>query len=72
VKSSDFGRNRQDIREEMDQVDGLLVLDGGVPIRAADSLVGALGVTGTPGGDKDESCAAAAVKGLQDRLDFVD
>jgi uncharacterized protein GlcG (DUF336 family) len=72
VKSSDFRRNRQDIRQEMDQVDGILVLDGGVPIRAAGSLVGALGVSGAPGGDKDESCAAAAVKGVQDRLDFAD
>jgi len=72
VKSSDFRRNRQDIREEMDQVDGILVLDGAVPIRAAGSMVGALGVSGAPGGDKDESCAAAAVEGVQARLDFGD
>jgi uncharacterized protein GlcG (DUF336 family) len=56
----------------MDQVDGILMLDGGVPIRAAGSLVGAPGVSSAPGGGKDESCAAAAVKGLQDRLDLGD
>ncbi|MGA7982222.1 MAG: heme-binding protein [Chromatiaceae bacterium] len=70
VASSEFRHNRGDIRPEMDQVDGILVLDGAVPVRAAGSLVGAIGVSGAPGGDKDEMCALAAIKSVQDRLDF--
>jgi uncharacterized protein GlcG (DUF336 family) len=72
VASSEFRRNREDIRPEMDQVEGILVLEGGVPVRVAGSLVGAIGVSGAPGGDKDETCALAAVKSLEERLDFAD
>ncbi|WP_303904521.1 GlcG/HbpS family heme-binding protein [Thiohalomonas denitrificans] len=72
IDSSTFGKNRQDIREEMNHVDGILVLEGGVPIRAAGSLVGAVGVSGAPGGDKDAFCAKAGVAEVQERLDFAD
>ncbi len=70
--SSNFRANRQDIRMEMNHVDGILVLEGGVPIEAAGSLVGAVGVSGAPGGDKDEVCAIAGVAAVQERLDFSD
>jgi uncharacterized protein GlcG (DUF336 family) len=72
VPSSTFRANRQDIRQEMNHVDGILVLEGGVPIRAAGSLVGAVGVSGAPGGDKDEVCALKGVEAVQERLDFAD
>lgn len=70
VASSEFRKNRQDIRMEMNHVYGILVLEGAVPIRAAGALVGAVGVSGAPGGDKDEVCAAQAVAAVQDRLDL--
>jgi len=72
VASAEFRRNRQDIRMEMNHVRGILVLEGGVPISAGGSLVGALGVSGAPGGDKDEQCALAALKKLNERLEFAD
>jgi uncharacterized protein GlcG (DUF336 family) len=72
VASSEFRKNRADIRQEMNHVSGIMVLDGGVPIRAAGSLVGAVGVSGAPGGDKDEACAKKAVQAVQDKLDFAD
>lgn len=72
VASSDFRRNRQDIRMEMNHVDGILVLEGGVPVRAAGVLIGALGVSGAPGGDNDEICAKAAVDKLQERMEFAE
>ncbi len=72
VASSDFRRNRQDIRMEMNHVDGILVLEGGVPVRAAGVLIGALGVSGAPGGDNDEICAKAALDKLQERLEFAE
>lgn len=72
IKSGDLRRNRGDIRPELNHVDGLLVLEGGIPIQAGGSLVGAVGVSGAPGGDKDEACAIAAMKAVQDRLDLAD
>ena len=70
VSSSDFRHNRGDIRMEMNHVHGVMVLDGGVPIRSAGSMIGALGVSGAPGGDKDEACAQAAVDAYFDRLEM--
>ena len=72
VSSADFRRNRQDIRMEMNHVRGILVLEGGVPIQAGGALIGALGVSGAPGGDKDERCALAALAKLQERLEFAE
>lgn len=34
---------------------------GGVPIRAGNDVVGAIGVSGSPGGDKDEVCAKTGI-----------
>lgn len=70
--SADFRRNRQDIRMEMNHVRGILMLEGGVPIRAGGALIGALGVSGAPGGEKDERCALAALEKLRERLEFAD
>ncbi len=72
VASAEFRRNRPDIRMEMNHVDGILVLEGGLPIVAGGSLVGALGVSGAPGGDRDEACARAALEKLRERLEFAD
>ncbi|MEO1767404.1 GlcG/HbpS family heme-binding protein [Thiobacter aerophilum] len=72
VSGSEFRRARQDIRPEINSVSELLMLEGAVPIRAGGVLLGALGVSGAPGGDKDEICAADAVTALQDRLEFAD
>ena len=72
VTSAEFRRNREDIRQEMNHVQGILVLEGGVPVRAAGSLVGAVGVSGAPGGEKDEVCAMKAVDAVQERLEFAD
>jgi len=39
-------------------------------LQAAGSLVGAIGVSGAPGGDADEACAKAGIEAIQARLDF--
>jgi uncharacterized protein GlcG (DUF336 family) len=72
VSSAEFRKNRADIRAEMNHVSGILVLDGGLPIRAAGTLLGAIGVSGAPGGDKDEACARQALDSVFDRLEFAD
>lgn len=43
-------------------------LAGGVAIKAGDEVVSALGVSGSPGGDKDEACAQAGVASIKDDL----
>jgi uncharacterized protein GlcG (DUF336 family) len=41
---------------------------GGVTIRAAGAAIGAIGVSGAPGGHLDEECARGALAKIQDRL----
>ena len=72
VDSSEFRANRQDIRPEINELPDVLVMDGAVAIRAAGSLIGSVGVSGAPGGDKDAVCATAGLESVQDRLDFID
>jgi uncharacterized protein GlcG (DUF336 family) len=50
------------------QIDGFLILGGGVPIRAGDEIIGAIGVGGAPGGHLDDQCAEAAIAKIRDRL----
>jgi uncharacterized protein GlcG (DUF336 family) len=49
---------------------GAVVLGGGVLIEAGGSLVGAVGVSGGPGGDADDACAKAGIDAVRDKLDF--
>ena len=46
----------------------IALLPGGVAIKVGDEIVGALGVGGSPGGDKDEVCAQAGVASIKDDL----
>lgn len=72
VSSGVFRTNRADIKDEMNEVDGILVLDGGLPIIAGGGMIGAIGVSGAPGGEKDEACAAKGIEKVQERLDFAE
>ncbi|HSJ81181.1 MAG TPA: heme-binding protein [Thiobacillus sp.] len=69
--TGEFRAARADIRPELNHINGLIVMDGALPIRAAGSLIGAVGVSGAPGGDKDRACAAAALRKLEERLEFA-
>jgi uncharacterized protein GlcG (DUF336 family) len=71
IASSEFRSARADIRPELNHMSGLIVMEGALPIRAAGSLAGAVGVSGAPGGDRDEACAAAALKAVEERLEFA-
>ena len=69
--SGEFRSARADIRPELNHIDGLIVMEGGIPIQAGGSMIGAIGVSGAPGGDKDKLCAAAALKKVEERLEFA-
>jgi uncharacterized protein GlcG (DUF336 family) len=72
TSSGELRKNRQDIVAELNLLDELLVLEGGLPIQVAGSVIGAVGVSGAPGGDKDAACAQRGIDAVQERLDFAD
>ena len=51
-------------------VDQALMIGGGVMVEAGGSLVGAVGVSGAPGGEEDDACAKAGIAAIEDKLMF--
>lgn len=43
------------------QIPGVVAVGGGVPLKAGNDVIGGVGVSGSPGGDKDEACANAGI-----------
>lgn len=70
--SAEVRVNMARIRDELNLLEGVLLMEGGLPIRVEGSLIGAVGVSGAPGGDKDEACAQKGIEAVQERLDFAD
>ena len=65
-------QNRQGIGNTLNHVKGLLFADGGLIIETGSgTIVGAVGVSGAPGGDIDRSCAQAGLDAVADRLQFA-
>ena len=52
------------------QLPHVALLGGGLMIEAGGSLLGGIGVSGAPGGDKDEECAKAGLDAIRDKIDF--
>jgi uncharacterized protein GlcG (DUF336 family) len=48
----------------------VVVLGGGVIIEGGGQMLGAIGVSGAPGGDADEACAKAGIAAIQESLEF--
>lgn len=72
VSSAELRRNRGDMVNELNLLEGVLVLDGGLPVQVAGSLVGAVGVSGAPSGQVDEGCARKGIDAVQEILDFAE
>ena len=49
-------------------IEGTIPIAGGVPIKVAGETIGAIGVSGAVGGDKDEACAMAGIARVVDKL----
>jgi uncharacterized protein GlcG (DUF336 family) len=47
---------------------GIIASQGALPIKVGDDVIGAVGVSGSPGGDKDEACAKAGLDKVADQL----
>ncbi len=50
------------------QIPGTVAIGGGVPIKAGAETIGGVGVSGAPGGEKDEVCAKAGIARVADAL----
>jgi uncharacterized protein GlcG (DUF336 family) len=49
-------------------IPGYLLLGGGVPVKAGNEVIGAVGIGGAPGGHLDEQCANAALDKVKELL----
>lgn len=70
TSSAALDRNRSDIAADLNHLDEVLTMAGALPIEAQGTLVGAVGVSGAPGGDIDAECAQAGIDSVSDRLQF--
>jgi len=48
----------------------VVAIGGGRLIESAGAMVGAIGISGAPGGEADDVCARAGIAAIQDDLDF--
>ena len=49
---------------------GVVAVGGGLMIEGKGSLLGGIGVSGAPGGDRDDACAAAGTAAIRDAIEF--
>jgi uncharacterized protein GlcG (DUF336 family) len=47
---------------------GVIPIQGGLPIKVGDDVIGGVGVSGAPGGEKDEACSKAGIDKVADQL----
>ncbi len=47
-----------------------LMLGGGIPVTAEGAIVGAVGVSGAPGGPEDHKCGQAGIEAIEEDLSF--
>ena len=66
ARDSQAGRVASGVRE----LPNVIAIGGGMMIRAKGSLVGAIGVSGAPGGDADDVCAKAGIAAISDSLEL--
>ena len=66
--SADFVKRLQDRPDTVGSrhYSRILALGGGLPIKVGDEIVGAVGVSGTPG--KDDDCSQAGINKVADQL----
>lgn len=49
-------------------IPGVVAIGGGVPIKIGSETIGGVGVSGAPGGEKDEACAMAGLERVRTSL----
>ena len=61
-------RLKDDPQLSLIHLSNVIASQGALPIMVGDDVLGAIGVSGAPGGDKDEVCAKAAIDKVADQL----
>lgn len=54
-------RVRSDPGDQLTRLEHVMAAQGGLPIMIGDDTIGAVAVSGSPGGDRDEACAKAGL-----------
>lgn len=54
------------------QIEGVLMIGGGIPVRASGSIVAGIGVAGSPSGKIDNDCAQAGIDAVIEKLELAD
>ena len=54
------------------QIDGVLMLGGGIPVSASGSVVAGIGVAGAPDSEGDHACAQAGIDAVAAQLELAD
>jgi uncharacterized protein GlcG (DUF336 family) len=67
--SGDFGDSVKDnFTAGALHLTNIVTARGALPIKVGEDTIGAIGVSGAPGGDKDEACAKAGIDKVADQL----
>ena len=66
AEASQAGRPASGIRHRP----GVAAVGGGMVIEAGGSLLGAIGVSGAPGGREDDACAAAGIAAIREDIEL--
>ncbi len=66
AEATQAGRPQSGIRH----LPGVAAAGGGLMIESGGSLLGAIGVSGAPGGKEDDACAAAGIAAIREDLEF--
>ncbi|MEK6712176.1 MAG: heme-binding protein [Nitrospinota bacterium] len=66
--STEVTIKRAETNPALKDISGVILLRGGLPIKAGEAVIGSIGVSGAPGGDKDEACALVGLKAIEGQL----
>jgi uncharacterized protein GlcG (DUF336 family) len=61
-------RYKDDPQLSLIHLTNVIASAGALPITVGDDVIGAVGVSGSPGGEKDEACAKAGIDKVADQL----
>jgi uncharacterized protein GlcG (DUF336 family) len=66
AEATQAGRPQSGVRH----LPGVAAVGGGMMIEAGGALLGAIGVSGAPGGKEDDACASAGIAAIRDDIEF--
>lgn len=66
AEATQAGRPQSGVRH----LPGVAAVGGGMMIEAGGALLGAIGVSGAPGGKEDDACASAGIAAIRDAIEF--